>query len=52
MERLERFRPNLVHILLYVCKSQSHFSKNLMYILYIFHREDGVGAGNLDDSHC
>jgi hypothetical protein len=25
--------------------------KNLMYVLYIFHREDDVGAGNLDDSH-
>jgi hypothetical protein len=37
LERLERFRPNLAHTLLYVCK-------NLMYILYIFRREDGVGG--------
>jgi hypothetical protein len=25
---------------------------NLMYILYIFRREDGVGGRDLDDSHC
>jgi hypothetical protein len=46
VERLERFRPNLVHTLLYVC----------VRILCMFHiysagrmvRE----AGNLDDSLC
>jgi hypothetical protein len=33
------------HIAICMCKY-------LMYVLYIFRREDGVEAGNLDDSHC
>jgi hypothetical protein len=39
LERLERFRPNLVHTLLYI-----YMCKNLMYVSYIFRREDGVGG--------
>jgi hypothetical protein len=49
LERLERFGPNLVHTLLYV---YVYTCKNLMYVLYIFRREDGVGGRELDDSHC
>jgi hypothetical protein len=41
LERLEQFQPNLVHILLYC------MCKNLMYVLYIFRREDGVGGKEL-----
>jgi hypothetical protein len=33
------------HIAICMCR-------NLMYVLYIFRREDGWEAGNLDDSHC
>jgi hypothetical protein len=43
LERLERFRPNLVHTLLYVC----------VRILCIYSAGRMVWeAGNLDDSHC
>jgi hypothetical protein len=37
LERLERFRPNLVHTLLYVCV-------RILCVLYIFRREDDVGG--------
>jgi hypothetical protein len=39
LESLERFRPNLVHILLYVCV-------RILCMFYIY------SAGNLDDSYC
>jgi hypothetical protein len=46
LECLERFKPNLVHILLYVC----------VRILCIYHMYSAGRmvweAGNLDDSHC
>jgi hypothetical protein len=38
LKRLERFQPNLVHIFA-IC-----MCKNLIYVLYIFRREDGVGG--------
>jgi hypothetical protein len=45
LERLERFRPNLVHTLLYVCVRISS-------MLYIYSAGRMVSeAGNLDDSH-
>jgi hypothetical protein len=46
LERLERFRPNLVHTLLYVCV-------RILCIYYIYSAGRMVWeAGNLDDSHC
>jgi hypothetical protein len=46
LERLERFRPNLVHILLYVCiKILCIYYIYIYYLLsIIFSREDGVGS--------
>jgi hypothetical protein len=46
LERLERFQPNLVHILLYVCV-------RILCIFYKYFAGRMVWeAGNLDDSHC
>jgi hypothetical protein len=50
MERLERFQPNLVHILLYVCV-------RILCVCVCYIRVYSAGrmvweAGNLDDSHC
>jgi hypothetical protein len=46
LERPERFQPNLVHILLYVCV-------RISYMFYIYSAGRMVWeAGNLDDSHC
>jgi hypothetical protein len=46
LERLERFRPNLVHTLLYVCV-------RILCMSYIYSAGRMVWeAGNLDDSHC
>jgi hypothetical protein len=46
LERLERFQPNLVHILLYVCV-------RILRMYYIYSARRMVWeAGNLDDSHC
>jgi hypothetical protein len=47
LERLERFRPNLVHILLYVYV-------RILCIYYIVYSAGRMvwEAGNLDDSHC
>jgi hypothetical protein len=39
LERLERFQPNLVHTLLYVCVRIL-----CMLYIYIFRREDDVGG--------
>jgi hypothetical protein len=42
----KRFRPNLVHILLYVCV-------RILCMFYIYSAETMMWeAGNLDDSHC
>jgi hypothetical protein len=46
LERLERFRPNLAHILLYVCV-------RIVCMFYIYSAgRMAWEAGNLDDSHC
>jgi hypothetical protein len=46
LERLERFQPNLVHTLLYVCE-------RILCMFYIYSAGRMVWeAGNLDDSHC
>jgi hypothetical protein len=46
MECLERFQPNLVHILLYACV-------RILCIYYIYSAGGMVReAGTLDDSHC
>jgi hypothetical protein len=46
LERLERFRPNLVYILLYVCV-------RILCMFYIYSAGRMVWeAGNLDNSHC
>jgi hypothetical protein len=46
LERLERFRSNLVHTLLYVCV-------RILCLFYIYSAGRMVWeAGNLDDSHC
>jgi hypothetical protein len=46
LERLERFQPNLVHILLYVCV-------RVLCMFYVYSAGRMVWeAGNLDDSHC
>jgi hypothetical protein len=46
LERLERFQPNLVHILLYVCI-------RILCMYYIYSTGRIVWeAGNLDGSHC
>jgi hypothetical protein len=46
LERLERFRPNLVHTLLYVCV-------RILCMFYIYSARRMVWeAGNFDDSHC
>jgi hypothetical protein len=46
LERLERFRPNLAHTLLYVCV-------RILCMFYIYSAGRIVWeAGNLDDSHC
>jgi hypothetical protein len=46
LERLERFRPNLVHTLLYVCVI-------ILCTFYIYSAgRMAWEAGNLDDSHC
>jgi hypothetical protein len=46
LERLERFRPNLVHILLYVCV-------RILCMFYTYSAERMVWkARNLGDSHC
>jgi hypothetical protein len=46
LERLERFQPNLVHTLLYVCVRIS-----CMFYIYSAERMEWE-AGNLDDSQC
>jgi hypothetical protein len=44
--RLERFQPNLVHTLLYVCV-------RILCTYYVYSAGRMVlEAGNLDDSHC
>jgi hypothetical protein len=46
LERLERFRPNLVHTLLYVCV-------RILCMFYIYSAgRMAWEAGNLDDSNC
>jgi hypothetical protein len=46
LERLERFRPNLVRTLLYV-------RVRILCMFYIYSAERMVWeAGTLDDSHC
>jgi uncharacterized membrane protein AbrB (regulator of aidB expression) len=46
LERIERFRSNLVHTLLYVCVK-------ILCMFYIYSAGRMVWeAGNLDDSHC
>jgi hypothetical protein len=46
LERLEPFRPNLVHTLLYVCV-------RILCMFYIYSAGRMVWeAGNLGDSHC
>jgi hypothetical protein len=46
LERLERFQPNLVHTLLYVCV-------RIICMFYIYSAGRMVWeAGNLDDSRC
>jgi hypothetical protein len=46
LERLERFRPNFVHTLLYVCV-------RILRMFYTYSAGKMVWeARNLDDSHC
>jgi hypothetical protein len=45
LERLERFRPNLVHIWMYVCVRILCIYYIYFYLLsIIFNREDGMGV--------